>query len=296
MQGCEQGENLSMRRGNRQANDKTRMKAKLLKLMLPAAVAMGFCAITSELQASFIQLGRTNYLQNFNTLDNHGKGTALPAGWALLGVGNVGNFYIADDGSDLNGGVKSYGKAGTQNRALGVNTQANGNSGIFGADFQNAGPGSISSLNISYTGEEWRLGVAGHQNTLQFQYSLNAGSLSSGTWINVPSLSFSTPNVNGVGAHDGTLAVNQVPVSSVISFLNIPAGATFWIRWKEVGTPMGVAGDGLAVDNFSLTAVPEASTYAAAFLAFGLLGRSLWKHQSISAKAGVFGLGSSSGP
>jgi hypothetical protein len=157
-----------------------------------------------------------------------------------------------------------------------------GNYGIFGASFQNAGPGPINRLNISYTGEEWRLGKAGVQNTLQFQYSLNASGMgdSHATWINVPSLSFSTPNTIGTGAHDGTSLVNQVPVSGSISFLNIPQGGSFWVRWTEVLADSKQAGDGLAVDNFSLTAVPEASTYVAAFGALCLLGSALWKRRS----------------
>jgi hypothetical protein len=261
------------------------MKAKLLKMVFSTAVVAGICAMPIASQASLIPLGTgTNYVQDFNTLATHGKSTSLPAGWSLKGLVNVGDFYIADDGSSLNGGLFSYGvNMQDHNRALGINTQANGNSGLFGVEFQNASLGVINRLNISYTGEEWRLGVAGQRNQLQLQYSVNASSLTSGTWINAPStLSFYTPNLSGVGQHNGTLGANQVPVSGSIGFLNIPAGATFWLRWQEIG-PGGkndIPGDGLAVDNFSLSAVPEASTFAAAFGALGLLGGTLWKRRS----------------
>ena len=255
------------------------MKAKLHKIVLPAMVTVSLFGITTELQASFIQLGRTNYLQNFDTLNSSGKSKTLPTGWAVFTQDNQIN---ADDGNATQAGAYSYGNIGISDRALGMLIGKGNNPQFFGADFQNAGHGPITQLNISYTGEEWRLGMAGGSpNQLQFQYSLNAGSLNSGTWINVPSLSFMTPNTAGVGAHNGNLAANQVPVSGTISFLNIPTGGTFWIRWQEVvnGTS---AGDGLAVDNFSLSAVPEASTYAAAFGALALLGVRFWKRCSVA--------------
>jgi hypothetical protein len=200
--------------------------------------------------------------------------------------GSGGMLIAADDGSSRLGGIYSYGLAGSQNRALGTLTDANGNSGIFGANFQNSGPAPVTTLNISYTGEEWRLGVEGHQNTLQFQYSLNAQSVSDAkaTWLNVPALSFLTPNLTGVGAHDGTLAINQTQIASTISFLNIPQGATFWVRWQETGVASNTPGDGLAVDNFSLSAVPEVSTLLGGFAALGLLAAAVWHPRSLRAR------------
>jgi hypothetical protein len=258
------------------------MKSKLLKIALPALAALGFNA--PQVHATFIPLAATNnysYAQNFNTLPTSGKQNFSLPGWA---VSSSDNKIYGDDGSSTTAGViYSYGQAGSANRALGV-IGNNGND-IFGATFQNFGPGTINSLNISFLGEEWRLQSAGHQSgTLTFQYSLTANNLTAKDgWINVPGLSFSAPNTVGVGRHDGTLAANQGNVASTINFLNIPSGATFWIRWQE-SLPNGVnVGDGLAIDNFSLSAVPEASTFAAAFGALGLLGGTLWKRKSLGA-------------
>ena len=243
------------------------MKAKLLRIVLPAFVAAGF-ATTTESQASFIQLGRTNYLQNFNTLNSSGKSKTLPPGWSI--ASQDGQVY-ADDGSASMANIYSYGLNGSSDRALGT-LMSGGNAPIFGASFQNAGPGALNRLNISYLGEEWRLGRAGVANTLQFSYSLNATGVNdmNATWINVPGLSFTTPNLIGAGAHNGTLSANQRQIASSINFLNIPQGGTFWLRWQEPAKP-GSPGDGLAVDNFSLSAVPEASSTLAAFC-WGLMG------------------------
>jgi hypothetical protein len=261
-------------------------KTIVVKLALPVLVAVGLNATTTESYASFspIGVGRTNYVQNFNSLASSGHSMTLPAGWSYANVGkNADNQnYLADNGTDNNGGTYSYGQQGSNNRAFGVLTDATGLTGIIGAEFQNQSGGSLNRLNISYTGEEWRLGKAGVQNLLQFQYSLNANGVndSHATWINAPSLSFSTPNTSGVGAHDGTLAINQHQVAGSISFMNIPNNGYIWIRWQEVMTTQkGSPGDGLAIDNFSISAVPEASTNLAAFGALGLIGMTFWKRR-----------------
>ena len=254
-------------------------KSKFIRLALAALVAVSFVTITTEVQASFIQL-TNSYFQNFDTLNSSGKSKFLPQGWSIQ---SQDGFVYADNGSMSQANIYSYGLTGNNNRALGL-LASGGNTPIFGAEFQNASGGAINRLNISYTGEEWRLGVAGQANTLMFQYSLNASGVgdTKASWINVPSLSFTTPNLVGAGAHNGTLAANETQIASTISFLNIPKGATFWVRWQE--PKPASPGDGLAVDNFSLSAVPETSTALAAFGALGLVGGSLWKRRSPGVK------------
>ena len=255
-------------------------QTKIGKFVLLLTLALSQGAMTSHVLASLIPLSQTNsYSQNFDSLPSSGSAKFLLPGWAIKQFGNVDSQITADDGNHTLGGVYSYGPIGSPNRAIGTLTDADRNRGIFGANFQNAGADPIMALNVSYTGEEWRLGVAGHANTLEFQYSLNAKSLfdPSATWLNVPALSFLTPNLIGVGAHDGTLAVNQTQIASTISFLNIPRGGTFWIRWQEVGVDHGSNGDGLAVDDFSISVVPEASTLLAAVGALGLVAGTVWR-------------------
>jgi hypothetical protein len=252
-------------------------KVTLLKLA-SAAMAAGFSVLfATDATAAFIPLGRTNYFQNFDSLISQGKNAAfnLP-GWSVFYPTDKGQFITADDGSGQSGRIYSYGANGSSDRALGTlrDTSLRGSMDpMFGANFQNTGGSAINRLNISYTGEEWRLGAEGRgQDRLQFQYSLNAGSLSSGTWINVPGLDFLTPNLTGVGAHNGNLAANQTALSSSIGFLNIPVGATFWIRWVDMALPGGGPEDGLAVDNLTVSAIPEASTIVAGIGLTALLG------------------------
>jgi hypothetical protein len=253
------------------------MKTKKPIEVMTALVAVCVFALMSlSANAAFIPLGRTNYFQNFDSLVSQGKSKSLPLGWA---ISSQDGYIYADNGNSTAAGIYSYGNTGSGNRALGVLNSGSSHD-IFGAAFQNTGSASINSLHISFTGEEWRLGSPGERETLQFQYSLNAGSLTSGTWLNAPALNFSAPNLTGVGAHDGTLAVNQQQLAGTLSFLNIPVGATFWVRWEDGPTVSTAPQDGLAIDNFSISAVPEVSTFFAALAATGFLGVVLWKKGS----------------
>jgi hypothetical protein len=238
---------------------KTILKVKITAVLVGAT----FGTVTSN--AALISLGRTNYFQNFDTLPISGKSKNLPPGWAMANPNESDLSIFADDGSGTMSRFYSYGNSGSSDRAFGsLGDSSWSTRPSFGANFQNNSGGAISRLNISYTGEEWRLGASGRgADRLQFQYSLNASSLTSGTWINVPGLDFLTPNLTGVGAHNGNLAANQSQISSSISFLNIPSGSTFWVRWVDAALPHGGMEDGLAVDNFNISAVPETQTLAA---------------------------------
>src|SRR5262249_19766484 len=112
---------------------------------------------------------------------------------------------------------------------------------------------TITDLVISYTGEQWRLGTSGRgADRIDFQISTNATSLTSGTYVDVDSLDFSSSITTGtIGALDGNLAVNRTTVSATISSLNIPNGSTFFIRWTDFDATN--ADDGLGIDDFSIT-------------------------------------------
>ena len=262
------------------------MKNYLNNKVTSALSAAAFiCLGLQSTRAAFIPITQVNYFQNFDSLAKSGKSKTLPPGWSMFEYGDSDSQYVADNGSLKAGGMYSYGANGSTDRALGSLRQGggdgpqSGNFGVFGANFQNTSGGAITRLNVSYTGEEWRLGATGRgQDRLQFQYSLNASSLTSGTWINAPSLDFLTPNLTGVGAHDGNLAVNQTQIAGSIGFLNIPVGGTFWVRWVDGNLPGHESEDGLAIDNFSITAVPETSTLAAGFGMSLLLSYVLLKH------------------
>ena len=86
-----------------------------------------------------------------------------------------------------------------------------------------------TSLEIAYTGEQWRLGTASRADRIDFEYSTDATTLSNGTWTGVDTLDFTSPFTTTTGALDGNAAANRTAISSTISSLNIPAGATFGV-------------------------------------------------------------------
>jgi hypothetical protein len=193
--------------------------------------------------------------QNFDTLSNTAGSTTnnltIP-GWFMTesgGGARDNEQYAVDTGSSNTGDTYSYGAAGSTDRALG-GLRSGTLIPIFGVCFTNNTGSAITSLNVAYTGEQWRLGTAGRTDQLSFEFSTNAADLVTGTWTGVAALNFVTPDTATVGAKNGNAAGERTALSSTIA-VNVANGATFWIRWTDVDA--SGADDGLAVDDFSLT-------------------------------------------
>lgn len=189
------------------------------------------------------------YSQDFDTLANSGTtGTALPAGWAFSETGtNANSSYGIDNGSSNSGNTFSYGSTGSSERALGA-LQSGSLISRFGVQLTNRTGGALSSLGLSYTGEQWRLGALGREDRLDFEYSLDATSLTTGTWTAVTALRFVAPVTAGTaGALNGNDAANRVAINGEITGLTWGADQTLWIRWVD----FNAAGndDGLAIDD-----------------------------------------------
>ena len=206
----------------------------------------------------------TAYTQNFDGLANSGtSSTTLNgtlAGWYILETGSNSNTtYTAGTGSATAGDTYSFGAASSTERALG--SIASGNLlSRYGAQFKNDTGNIIDQLEISYVGEEWRFDPnrgTTIKDQITFEYSTDATSLTTGTWIPVSALKYETTNLTGsVGLRNGNDAAYRTELSNIITGLNINAGQTFWIRFVDVN--VSGTDDGLAVDDFSLT--PKNST------------------------------------
>jgi uncharacterized protein len=120
------------------------------------------------------------------------------------------------------------------------------------ASFANDTGSTITALDMAYTGEQWRLGTLNRADRIDFQYSLDATSLTTGTWTDVNALDFTAPTTLGtIGLLDGNAAANRTTIGNSIADLSISPGAIVWIRWNSFDATG--ADDGLAIDNFSLT-------------------------------------------
>ena len=195
------------------------------------------------------------YTQDFNTLAVSGTANSLTViDWVINETGGGARdneLYAAGTGSDNTGDTYSFGAAASTERALG-GLLSGTLVPTFGAQFVNNTGATLTSLAVAYTGEQWRLGATGRADRIDFQFSLDATSLSTGTWTDVNALDFSSPITTGaVGALNGNAAANRSSVSATISDLSIGSSATLWIRWTDFNATG--ADDGLAVDDFSLT-------------------------------------------
>ena len=239
-------------------------RVRRIRVGVAAAIALvgSLVAVQIALAAGTVSLTALGvpYTQNFDTLAASGTGqSALPNGWWLAETGtNANGLYQAGTGSGNAGDTYSFGAASSTERAFG-GLQSGSLNPTIGAAFTNDTGSTVTTLAIAYTGEQWRLGTLARLDRIDFQYSLDATSLTTGTWTDADTLDFVAPTTGPtVGALDGNAAPNRTAVSGAISGLAIPPGASFWIRWSSFDA--SGADDGLAVDDFSLTpSVAEAA-------------------------------------
>ena len=243
-----------------------------MRVVVRFLLALGgsFAAVDgANAQISLTTFGSA-YTQNFDSLAASGTSSTVPAGWSFFETGTSANTtYAADAGGTGTSNTYSYGTGTNTDRAFGT-LRSSSLTSRFGAQFTNNTGNTITALQISYTGELWRRGAADRADTLQFAYSVDPATtnLNSGTYINVTELDFNTIQGATTGALDGNSTANQVSVANTINSLSIANGSSFFIRWFDADA--GGANDGMAVDNFSLTPVPEPATVLA--VATGGLG------------------------
>ena len=167
--------------------------------------------------------------------------------------------YVFGTGSGTAGALYSFGVTGTNplaDRALGSVASGTVNPVLQGARLTNNTGSIITSLDISYFGEQWRNGGNGAANTLTFQYQIaNAGvitGVTAGLWTTFEALNFTGPVTTGTAAAlDGNAPANRLLKSATLA-VTVNPGQEIWVRWQD---PDDTGGDhGLAIDDFSVTA------------------------------------------
>jgi hypothetical protein len=223
-----------------------------------SSVSAGAMTLTSSI--SLTTLG-TNFTQDFNTLATSGTSSSLPSGWYLSETGGA-NIYTAGTGSSATADAYSFGSTASSDRSLG-SLVSNSYSASYGAKFTNNTGEVINNLFISFLGETWRVAVASRTDQLDFQYSLNATSLSTGTWTDFNDLDY----VNSSQSVTGSASLQQsTNISNVLTGLNISNGSSFWIRWSD----LNISGndDGMGIDDFSIKPCGTVSAPTASDQAF----------------------------
>jgi hypothetical protein len=204
-----------------------------------------------------------NITQNFNSLASSGTSSTVPTGWAFSESGtNENTLYTASTGSNNAGDTYSFGLASDPERAFG-GLQSGSLTPFIGFSYTNNTGHTITSINVSYYGEQWRLGTTGRLDKLDFQYNLNAtlGLETVSGWVDVDGLDFIAPVTTApTGALNGNASANRTLVSGTITGLSIPNGATVWIAWKDYDA--SGAEDGLAIDDVSISYVTGTPHYS----------------------------------
>jgi hypothetical protein len=254
-----------------------------MKVVLFLASALCFAAIGSLRADIALTNFAPAYTQNFDTLASSGTSLTVPFGWRFNEVGTSANtLYTASNGvgsGSFTGDTYSFGSTSSSDRAFGELSSGNVVSTI-GARFTNAGTNAITAITISYYGEQWRIGNSALDN-LAFEVSTNATSLTTGTWTTVSALTFSqiftSPSNSPL---DGNLSANRMlkSANNIALPTAVAPNANFWIRWS--GTNATGNDHGLAIDDFSISAVPEPSAVAFAglsLLGLGMAARRRWR-------------------
>jgi hypothetical protein len=226
-------------------------------------------ALAANAQTVSITGTNPTYTQDFNTLDTVSTTSSsnLPSGWAIFEYGTstttVDNKYKGGNGNSNTGETYSLGTSGSTERALG-SLASGSNIPSFGVTFTNNTNKTISSITINYKGEQWRAGQVGRTNvdSLRFLYSTSATGLNDtlGTWTEVASLMFNTPNMTATTAAgiDGNATGNFTNKSGTIT-VSIPAGGYIILKWLDKN--IGGSDDALSIDdiNISFTTVTTVS-------------------------------------
>ncbi len=189
----------------------------------------------------------------FNLTDN----TSIPGVYAFRAAGNATpNVFTVDTGSSGTGQFKNYGVAGTNpvtDRALGSLSSGTPGTLNYGVRYVNNTGSAITSLTVTYTGEQWRNGGNVNPQVLAFDFrqAPTVTDLTTGTYTPVAALNFTTPiNTATAGALDGNAAANRTTVTSTFRVI-IPIGEEVMIRWTDINDTGN--DHGLSIDDLSVT-------------------------------------------
>lgn len=227
--------------------------------------------LTDDLADLFYPLATLGVAAPTVTFDNlavSGLSPNVPVGHYFAESGTNANLtYGAGDGTSSTGNTFSFGVGVATERAFGtLCTGSMGNSTggvtdppvVHGLRLRNTTGGNINTINVKYIAELWRRGDAADEE-IRFQYSLNATSITSGTWTTVNALTFTpSADIAGYGSLtlntglNGNLPANRVTKESAITLPSlVPNNGYIWIRFFDYNSVN--ADDAVGIDDIEVT-------------------------------------------
>src|SRR3954470_20862661 len=185
-------------------------------LLVCAAIAAAAAGVPTFMTPSLaltndgsITLLESPLSENFDALISTGSAgwvnNSTIKGWYTARTG-TGTTIVADTGSSNGGNLYSYGSTGSSDRALGSIGSSNAAAGRFfwGVRLVNNTGATMTSLTVSYVGEQWRNGGATSPNlsvaqTVDFQYQVASAGAITGVnspttgWVDHDPLDFTSP-------------------------------------------------------------------------------------------------------
>ncbi len=230
---------------------------------------------TSTAFGQIAYLAGTTYTQNFDTLplvtgiDYTWTDNVTLPGWYEKRLGPDAGKFRADNGSLSFGYLYSYGANGSSDRALGSSGLGLSSNIFWGVRLVNSHPTlTLTSFTATFRQEQWRDGVAGSSRTTFFEYKLNAAGIDDTGYTGVASGNLVSTSNSNLFAIDGN--VHFVNKSVTVHGISWGPGEELWLRWRD---PQETFQDhGLAIDDFTFSAVPEPASMLLVGLGMGSVG------------------------
>ncbi|MGH2523295.1 MAG: hypothetical protein ACRDH2_12390, partial [Anaerolineales bacterium] len=149
--------------------------------------------------------------------------------------------YRANDGTSNGANLCSFGTGAGSDRALG-SVGAGTSSFAWGMRLKNNTAGTINSVKVTFTGEQWRVSTDTREQPVRFSYLVSPNPITTFTadetgYAKVPYLNFISPVYTGANtALDGNVAANRV--TNVLRLkVAIAPGQEIMLKWFDENDP-----------------------------------------------------------
>ncbi|MDQ8193609.1 hypothetical protein QEH59_04190 [Coraliomargarita sp. SDUM461004] len=209
----------------------------------------------------------SSYSQDFNTLAVNTSSTTSATftnnetliGWYSNKAGSA--RASSGSSSEWGNGIYSWGLENTTERALGtyINEGFAASPAYLGVQLLNTSGETINSISLSYTIEQWRRNTNATTWTADYLIASNSNDMISASsgYTNIPAATVTAEYTGtpGGASYLGTDANQAFTIT--LSDLNWENGEYLWIRWTNA---QSVDSSGLAIDDLTITAIPEVNS------------------------------------